>query len=548
MARRAHVYPQIRLTAADLVDAGVVVATPGMAAGDAVRLARRRHAAVVACAGAGHALAADLARAVALGLADLPAAMLTRPLPVVEPGESEVTVRRRLAAGAPALVVGGGPAPRGVVSRGPAPVPASMRGRLGRALDPETQRVLDLVGHVAAACGARAFAVGGLVRDVWLGRARSGRDLDVVVEGDGLDVARALATELGGIVIEHRRFLTASVEAPGRAGRVDVATSRSERYEAPGALPHVIPAGIAQDLQRRDFTVNAMAVELGPDALPLLDPLGGVHDVTARRLRILHPLSFVEDPTRIFRAARYAVRLDFALDAWTRRCRALALSLTPYPALSATRVGTEVERILAEARPDHALGRLGRAGALRLVEPRLRWTRVTAARVDALPGALAWAAARGLDVPALALAGLALAADQPERTAAGVLRGLALTGEPLARALDALAAGPPPAAPASAVVAALRRRSPLALAWLWLTGDVAVRARLDWFVEHARALAPVLRGDDVIALGVPRGPRVAAVLAALRDARADGALADREAEVEFVRAWVRHGPPAREEG
>jgi tRNA nucleotidyltransferase (CCA-adding enzyme) len=547
MARRAHVYPQVRLTAADLLDASVVVATAGMTAGDAVRLARRRHAAVVTCAGAGHALVSDLARAVALGLADLPAAVLTRPLPVVEPGESEVTVRRRLAGGAPAVVVGGAPVPRGVVSRGPAPGPISMRARLARTVGAETQRVLDLVGRVAAACGARAFVVGGLVRDVWLGHARSGRDLDVVVEGDGLDVARALATQLGGTVVEHRRFLTASVEAPGGAVRIDVATARSERYQAPGALPHVIPAGIAQDLQRRDFTVNAMAVELGPDALPLLDPLGGAPDVAARRLRILHPLSFVEDPTRIFRAARYAVRLDFALDAWTRRCRTLALSLAPYPDLSATRVATEVERILAEVRCDLALGRLGLAGALRLVEPRLRWTRATAARVAALPAALAWAATRGLAVPGLALAGLALAADQAEGAAAGVLRGLALTGEPLARALDALAADPPPAAPPSATAAALRGRSPLALAWLWLTGDAALRARLDWFVAHAPALAPRLRGDDVIALGVPRGPRVAAVLAALRDARADGALTDREAEIEFVRAWVRHGPSAREE-
>ena len=547
MARRAHAYPQVRLTARDLVDGVVVAAPPGISAGDALRLARRRHAAVVAC-GDGHALVPDLARAGALGLPEVPAAALARPLPVVEPDESEVAVRRRLAAGAPAVVVGGRDGPRGVVTRGPAPVPVSMRGRLEGAVDGGTHGLLATVGRVAAACGARAFAAGGLVRDAGRARASRSRDLDIVVEGDGLEVARALATALGGTVVEHRRFLTASVEAPAAGGRIDVATARSERYEAPGALPRVLPASIAQDLHRRDFTVNAMAIELTSGTLALLDPLGGMHDLAARRLRILHPLSFVEDPTRVFRAARYAVRLGFALDPWTRRCRALALSLAPFPALSAARVATEVERLLADERPDLALAGLGRAGALRLLEPRFRWTRVTAARVAGLPAALAWTAARGVDVPALALAGLALAGDQTRTVAAGVLRGLALTGEPLARALDALATDPPPAAPASAAAAALRRRPPVALAWLWLTGDAAQRARLDWFAGGQSTLEPALRGDDVIALGVPRGPQVATVLAALRDARADGVFAEREAEVEFVRAWVRRGPPAREEG
>lgn len=544
MARRAHAYPQVRVEAGDLVDGPVVILPAGMRAGDALRLARRRHAAVVACRG-GHALTADLARAVALGLPDLPAVDLARPVPVVAPRASEVAVRRGLAAGAPAVVVAGRGGTAGVVTRGPGPTPVPMRRRLERSVDAVTWGALLAVGRVAAAGGARAFAAGGVVRDAFRNGGPHGGDLDVVVEGDGLEVARALAAELGGTVVEHPRFLTASVQVPGAAGRIDVATARSERYAAPGVLPHVLPASIAQDLHRRDFTVNAMAVEL--EGWALLDPLGGVPDVAARRLRVLHPLSFVEDPTRVFRAARYATRLGFALDPWTRRCRALALSLAPYPALSAARVAAEVDRLLGDTRPDLALASLGRAGALRLVDPRLRWTRLTAARVAALPAALAWAAARRLEVPRLALAGLALAGDQGRETAVGVLRGLNLAGEPLERALDALAAGPPPAAPASATAATLRRQPAVALAWLWLTGDAAQRARLDWFVARAAEREPVLRGDDVIALGVPRGPQVAAALEALRDARADGALADREAEVEFVRAWLRRGPPAREE-
>src|SRR5262249_47933574 len=139
------------------------------------------------------------------------------------------------------------------------------------------------------------------------------RDLDVVVEGDGLAVARALATALvaSGGLVEHSRFLTASLAVPDH-GRVDIATARSERYETRGALPRVMPASIGEDLGRRDFTLNAMAVELASGRLAVLDPFGGRGALARRHVTILHPLSFVEDPTRIFRAARYAARLGFS--------------------------------------------------------------------------------------------------------------------------------------------------------------------------------------------------------------------------------------------
>src|SRR5262249_59402994 len=167
-----------------------------------------------------------------------------------------------------------------------------------------------------------------------------------------------------------------------------VVTSRSERYEQPGALPRVMPAAIRADLARRDFTVNALAVELASGAFELLDVVGGVGDIARRRLRVLHPLSFVDDPTRIFRAARYAARLAFELDTWTARCQALALELGPYPALSPARLAAELERILAEPTAGRALTTLARAGAFRLLAPRHRVTRKTAACLTGLPATL----------------------------------------------------------------------------------------------------------------------------------------------------------------
>jgi tRNA nucleotidyltransferase (CCA-adding enzyme) len=543
VARRAHAYPQVMPTAADLVDGGLVVATPALSATDAARLARRRGVEVLAAGEGRWVLREDAARADALGVGTLPIRRLARPLPVLGPRDSEITVRRQLAGGAPAVIVARGRTPLGIVRRAPAPAPLSMQGRFERSLDAESLALLRLVGRLAGDLGGRAFAVGGLVRDAWLGRQAQGHDLDVVVEGDAPLVARALAAEHGGALVEHARFLTASVTLPdGR--RVDVVTARSERYAERGALPHVLPAAIGQDLRRRDFTVNAMAVELTSGTWALLDPLGGVADLARRRLRVLHPLSFVEDPTRILRAARYAARLGFGLDAWSIRARALALAMVPYPALSPARIAAELERTLAEESAGPALVGLARAGAFRLLEARHRPRPATLQWLAALPGALAWARRHSLSVAPLELVGAALAAGQPEPVAAGTLRGLGLGGSPLARVQQALAAtrpGPERLAAArrpSERARLVREGGPTLAAWLYLVGDAATRSTLERVVELEPSGRPLLGGEAVLGLGVRRGPGVAAVLAALRDARLDGDIRDRQGEVDYVKSWL----------
>jgi len=286
-------------------------------------------------------------------------------------------------------------------------------------------------------------------------------------------------------------------------------------------------------------------VELGSGSFELLDPLGGRRDFARRRLRVLHPLSFVEDPTRIFRAARYAARLGFTEDAWTIRARALALARVPYPALSPQRIGAELMRVMAEGRAHIALRRLGGSGALRLLDPRYRFTAAARRRVEVLPAALAWTRARGLTPSAFELAVLALVADQPREVALAAFRGLALTGEPfarLARALDEwreLARSVVAARAASATARLLRGRSATEIAWLWLTAHRPVRVRLDEVLARCQEAVVALSGEDVIALGVPRGPAIGRVLEAVRDARLDGTVTDRAAEVEYVRRWTK---------
>ena len=301
-----------------------------------------------------------------------------------------------------------------------------------------------------------------------------------------------------------------------------------------------MPSTIDQDLGRRDFTVNAMAVEVASGAFGLIDRHGGRADLEAKRLTILHPASFVEDPTRMFRAARYAARLGLRMDAWTRRCQAWALSLVPYPALSGVRILAELGHVLREPRPELVLVRLGVDGVYRLLDPRYRFTKAARAAVLALPETLAWARANGVDVPAVELALVAVLAGQPSDVPAAALARLALSGEPLARVSRALGAGPAlmravEAAPrASDRARLLRGRSALEHAWLALNG---AGAHVTWF-RDADAVRGHLRGDDVIALGVPPGREVAAVLDALRDARLDGGVMERGAEESFVRAWT----------
>lgn len=535
-----------------------VVRVPGHpTAAEALERLRVRGAAVAHVAGR-WVLREDLGRAVALGLGELPAAELDRPLPQVPAHASEVLVRRLLARGAPAVLIIGGRGTLGAVGTTPG-LPAArvpLGPRFPERLAEPARQVLELAMGLARERSLRLFLVGGSVRDALRGSSPAVRDLDLVVEGDGLALARALAdaVRVERALVEHVRFLTASVVLPG-GGRVDIATARAERYEAPGALPRVIPATILQDLARRDFSVNAMAVEvLAPDFI-LLDPHGGREDLRRGRLRALHPLSFVEDPTRIFRAARYRARLGFRVETWTRRGVRLALRRAPYPALSGQRVMAELELIAGDTHPERALTWLGRVGGFRLLDPRYRFDRATSTYVQTLPAVLAWTHACELDVAPVELVLLAVIAAQPAPVRASLLGRLGLRGAPrdrLERALggaDALRRVLRQAARPSERARPLWDATPLELAWLWWTGDRTVRSAVEWFVAVARAVRPELDGEALAVLGVPRGPTMASALRVLRDARLDGMVRNREEEVGYLRGWLaRHLGAAAAEG
>jgi tRNA nucleotidyltransferase (CCA-adding enzyme) len=237
------------------------------------------------------------------------------------------------------------------------------------------QKMLDLLktaGELGAELGWEVYAVGGFVRDILLGRPNL--DLDLVVEGDGIAYARKLVDNVGGRVKAHIKFKTA-VAILDDGQRVDVATARLEYYEYPAALPTVELSSIKMDLYRRDFTVNALALRINPGRFgQLVDFFGAEQDIKNKAIRVLHSLSFVEDPTRILRAIRFERRFDFQIGGQTLRLIKNALSLDLFNKLSGTRIMHELQLIMAEENPLDCLNRMQELGIMEAIHPLLKLT------------------------------------------------------------------------------------------------------------------------------------------------------------------------------
>lgn len=377
--------------------------------------------------------------------------------------------------------------------------------------------------QVAAAADGAAWLVGGAVRDLLLGLPV--HDIDVVVETPADEVARRLP-----VTIELRsQFGTLIIVWP-EGDCWDLVTARAERYPAPAALPVVWRGSLAEDLARRDFSVNALAAALDPaDWGRLVDPLGGLADLRAGRLRILHPRSYHDDPTRLYRLWRYAVRLGFTPEPQPelRRDPELQEALA---AVSGERVMTEWRKSLEAADwwpQARALSRHGLAAALAgrgLLSARgARWQ----AAAEAVWGAagLAWP-------EELWLVRLLAVLPGGRRWAAGW---------PLEREAAAVVATPlPPVAwgerQASRRAAAWDRLRDGQLLRVAAARPSLTRAVVTYRREH-RDLRPALDGHALLALGCPRGPVLGRLLARLRGARIDGLVSDEAGERALVAAW-----------
>ncbi len=242
--------------------------------------------------------------------------------------------------------------------------------------------------ELADSQGWTLYLVGGCVRDLLLGAGHV--DVDLVVEGDAMAFACRCARTFGGRCVTHRRFGTATLEAPDGL-KVDMATTRRETYERPGALPRVERGTIRDDLLRRDFTINAMAMALNKASFArLIDFCGGENDLRRRRIRVLHPNSFIDDPTRIVRAVRFEERLGFRCERRTAQWLRAAVAKKALFTVGKHRLRDELVLLFQEPRPFGYLRRLYDTARYGYISPRLRFHRVWRRRFDRAAEAMRW--------------------------------------------------------------------------------------------------------------------------------------------------------------
>jgi tRNA nucleotidyltransferase (CCA-adding enzyme) len=366
--------------------------------------------------------------------------------------------------------------------------------------DIDATRLPDLIGLLPAIDQLRqiadrvpAYLVGGAVRDLLLGRG--GTDLDVAIEGDveALDDLPGFSLERDGL------FLTGRLELGG--AKIDVARTRAESYPRPGALPEVRPASITEDLARRDFTINAMAFPLG-GSQELLDPHGGLDDLRAGVLRVLYGKSFIDDPTRALRAARYAARFGFEPETETARL----LRDADLSTVSEDRADNELRRIAAEEDPAKALRLIVDWGVMPSLDPQAPDRVAEVTRLASAPPWSEWVD-RDLAVMLAIVRPLPqireLVAATPERASEGVR---------LAAPWD----------PAQVLVAR-------ALGAEWL----------DRYAAEWRHVQLEITGDDLLAAGVPEGPAIGHGLDAALSGKLDGEISGRDEELRIALAAAR---------
>jgi tRNA nucleotidyltransferase (CCA-adding enzyme) len=384
---------------------------------------------------------------------------------------------------------------------------------------PGADRLLPAFDGLAA-----AWLVGGAVRDLLLGATSV--DLDIAIEGDARDVARAVAARLGGAAVEHERFGTATVKAEGLT--VDLASTRRETYAQPGALPDVEAAPLDDDLARRDFTINAMAASLAPDRLgEVRDPHGGRADLEAGVIRVLHPGSFIDDPTRLLRAVRYESRLGFRMDPETERLAREAIAAGAPSTVSGARIRDELLDLLAEPAVAASVARLQDLALDRALSPLLG-----DARPDDVADAAEAAEARGGQRRFAALA--AMVAPDPEDLA-GWVEDLHLRAEDRDAVLHAARKGPQlvrsleATLPDSALHALLHCELPETLGVAVALG--ARHAPIDRYLEHLSDARLEITGDDLRAAGIPEGPAIGRALRETLKRKLDGEVDGRENEL-----------------
>jgi len=396
---------------------------------------------------------------------------------------------------------------------------------------------LQAAGEIAANQGQKLYLVGGVVRDLLLRQANF--DLDLVVEGDAINLAQQLIQPKQGKITTYPRFGTAKLH--WGKWSVDLATARSETYAKPGALPSVEPSSIDNDLFRRDFTINAMAICLTPDHYgELIDLHDGRDDLEHGLIRILHKNSFADDATRIWRGLRYEQRLDFQLEKNTLKL--LKRNIPMLDTISGDRIRYELECILKEKFPEKTLRQAGELGVLTKLHPSLKGDGWLAGRFKQ---------ARQLSSPDLPSVGLYLAllayplTSEENKQLISYLRLTKLEAKTLRDTnslkdkLELLA--DPELAPSRIYSLLHDYCAPAIIANESASDSSITRRHLQLFLDKLRYVKPILTGDALLKMGIAPGPYLKEILNRLHEARLDGKVTSKQDEEDLVKGWLDKG-------
>ncbi len=427
----------------------------------------------------------------------------------------------------------------------PASTQKNLRGLIKERLPERYYTLLETVARLADQQGVSLYVVGGFVRDLLL-RVEN-YDLDLVIEGEAFPFARLVAGAIGAKLRGPSRFGTAILLLPD-GNHIDIATARREYYAYPAALPEVEVSSIKQDLYRRDFTINALAIKLnGPTKFHLIDFFGGRRDIKERIIRVLHNLSFVEDPTRVFRAIRFEQRFNFTIGKHTLTLMKNAIEKGLCARLSGKRLWQEVKLILQEKEPIRPLRRMAEFSLLSVLHPALQWSEQKEILFKKVEQTLAWYELSFLQekVETWEVYFLALVYDLDDEQLDALLERLAPT-ESFARTLIlerrqintvcGQLAGQDNLLPSAidALLCPVPLESTLYL-MAKLDKDTAKRY-ITLYLTQLRQIQVTIGGKELMQLGFKPGPLFGKILAHLRAAKLDGQVRTTEEEIAFVRA------------
>ena len=412
------------------------------------------------------------------------------------------------------------------------------------------QRIIRLLKEIGTAGTKRqlpVFVVGGFVRDLMLGR--SNYDLDIVVEGDGIAFAEDLAAKWKGKIRKHKKFGTAVVYLPG-GFKIDVATARTEYYHYPAVMPQVKGSSLEADLYRRDFTINAMAICLNKNEFGnLADFFGGEKDLKKKIIRCLHDLSFVEDPTRIFRAVRFEQRYGFKISRHAQHLIKTAINLEMFDWLTNHRLFEELILILSEKKPLPAIKRMAEFNELRFIHPRIKLTGNSELLFRKLSRAIAWFKKEfPHEKPEVwSIYFLCLLEGLNKEEAGEVARKfvvskknekrIALSEESGARILNNLKKKK---LKNSEIFRQLRSLPIEVLLFLLAKTEFSrVEKRIKVYITVLRKVRPLIKGKDLAGLGISAGPIYKEIFRAVLWKKLDGGLKTKKEEWFYVKeTWI----------